>query len=357
MLRRALFIFLLLSASAGAQRVTLTFRNCADVADKTIQGMSGVTYTRVDDSYWVVLDNSNRIVKFQIKLAADGSIQSCKILGEVKLIQQKDFEGIAFTSPARNSVFLSDESPAIAEYPLSDGRPIRLIDVPGVFKQVVANQGFESLSLSPDGKALWTANERALAIDGNLKVMAEPMFATTRCRLQRFTLDGESIKPSGQFLYRTSGVHDIGGQIGLCDLVALPDGRLLSLERSAGKNLSDFYSVRTRIFLIDTKDATDITGPPYDAGLPKDDQTTRPVDKLLLYDGFVCDRDGENLEGLCLGPQLGPDQWAVIGVVDSTDGPMQVSQSRVVAFVLNLKAPATRPTTTHATTGKASADQ
>jgi hypothetical protein len=82
------------------------------------------------------------------------------------------------------------------------------------------------------------------------------------------------------------------------------------------------------------------------------------VDKLLLYDGFVCDRDGENLEGLCLGPQLAPDHFAIIGVVDSTDGPMQVSQSRVVAFVLNLKVPATRPaTTTSATTGKASADR
>jgi hypothetical protein len=337
--------------------VKLTFRGCVDVNDPSIQGMSGVTYTGIDDTYWVVLDNSNRIVKFQIKLAADGSIQSCKITGEVKLIQQKDFEGIAFTTPARNSVFLADESPAIAEYRLSDGRPIRLVDVPGVFRHVVANQGFESLSLSPDGKTLWTANERALAIDGNLKVMAEPMFATTRCRLQRFSIDGESIKPSGQFLYRTSGVHDIGGQIGLCDLVALRDGRLLALERSAAKNLSDFYSIRTRIFLIDTSHATDITGPPFDAGLPKDDQTTRPVDKFLLYDGLLCDQDGENLEGLCLGPPLGPDQWAVIGVVDSTDGPMHVSRSRLVAFALNLKAPATQPTTTKMTTGKAPADR
>ena len=355
MLRRALLIVFLFATFASAQRVTLNFRNCVDVADKTIEGMSGVTYTGVDDTYWVVLDNSNRVVKFQIKLAADGSIQSCKILGEVKLIQQKDFEGIAFTSAARNSVFLADESPGITEYRLSDGRPIRLVDVPGVFRHVVANQGFESLSLSPNGKTLWTANERALAIDGNLKVMAEPMFATTRCRLQRFTIDGESIKPSGQFLYRTSGVHDIGGQIGLCDLVALPDGRLLSLERSAAKNLSDFYSVRTRIFLINMKDATDLTGPPYEAGLPKDDQAIKPVAKTPLYDGILCDRDGENLEGLCLGPQPGPDRFSVIGVVDSTDGPMHVSQSRVVAFVLNLKAPpATRSSTT---TGKASADQ
>src|SRR5205823_14545431 len=131
------------------------------------------------------------------------------------------------------------------------------------------------------GKTLWTANERALTIDGNLGMMADPILSTTRVRLQKFDVAGDTIKPSAQFIYQTSGVHDWGGQIGLCDVVALPDGRLLALERSGAMNFQQVASIRTRIFLIDTKDATDISGPAFEAGI-KDDRTSRQVDKFPL---------------------------------------------------------------------------
>ena len=63
-----------------------------------------------------------------------------------------------------------------------------------------------------------------------------------------------------------------------------------------------------------------------------------------MFDGCVCDADGENLEGLCVGPSLGPDRWMVIGVVDNTDGGVGVSKPAVVSFELDLKAPpATQP--------------
>src|SRR5262249_35445528 len=159
----------------------------------------------------------------------DGSIRSAKVVAELRLPATADYEGIAYLA-ARNSLLVSDESPAdITEFSLPDGREIRRVDIPPVFKNVFPNQAFESLSLSPDGKTLWTANERALTIDGNSKLVADPILSTTRVRLQRFDVDGEKITPAAQFLYHTSGVHDWGGQIGLCDLAALPDGRLLAL--------------------------------------------------------------------------------------------------------------------------------
>ena len=74
------------------------------------------------------------------------------------------------------------------------------------------------------------------------------------------------------------------------------------------------------------------------------------VRKTLLWDGFVCDADGENLEGLCVGPALGPDKWAVLAVVDDTDGGLNLSRPAVVSFVLDLNAPAPPTTTTRATT-------
>jgi hypothetical protein len=299
------------------------------------------------------MDNADRLVRMRIDVGEDGTIRSVKVEGELRLPRKMDLEGVAF-DPRRRSLLVSDESPGIAEYQTGDGRLLRRIDVPEVFRRhVVPNQGFESLALSPDGKTLWTANERALAIDGNPKTDATPILVPTRVRLLRYDVreDG-AITPTKQFEYVTSGVHDWGGQIGLCDLVALPDGQLLALERSGAMNFRQEKSIRTRIFLIDVARAADVSGEAFAAGL-KDVRTSGQVggqvDKLLLFDGFVCAPRGQNLEGLCLGPRLGNDRWAIIGVVDSSDGPLRLSQSRVVTFELNLSAPATQPRapTTH----------
>ncbi len=126
-------------------------------------------------------------------------------------------------------------------------------------------------------------------------------------------------------------MHDLGGYIGLSDLVALPDGRLLALDRSAAEGITGDKSIRTRIFLVDTRGATDTSGSEYARGL--DDKPLREVTKTPLYDGFIFDDNGENLEGLCLGPQVGKNRWIVLGVVDDTDG-IHVSKTRLVAFEL-----------------------
>jgi hypothetical protein len=347
---------LLWAAAVTARGATLELRGCADLPENIVRGLSGIT--RVGDSniYWGAMDNSDRLVKLQIDLAGDASIRSARVVAEMRLPAKKDYEGIAYRA-GRDSVLVSDESPAITEISLPEGREIRRLDIPAVFKNIVPNQGFESLSLSPDGKMLWTANERALSVDGNTQLMANPILSTTRVRLVRFDVDGDSIKPSAQFLYRTSGVHDWGGQIGLCDLAALADGRLLALERSAAMNFHQVGSIRTRIFLIDvSRGATDISGEKFAAGI-KDDRAAGtaavvPVAKMLLFDDCVCEPRGQNLEGLCLGPSLGKDRWAVVGVVDNTDGVLHISHSRVLSFELDLNE-AKETARTHPSTGKA----
>jgi len=200
-------------------------------------------------------------------------------------------------------------------------------------RTTIRNQGFESLTITRDGKTLWTANERALLCDGNLRTPAEPFGSTTKVRLLRFELSEGEAKSRAQFVYQTSGVHDVGGQIGLCDLASLPDGRLLALERSAAQNLQGRKSIRTRIYVVDVAGATDVSGPEYRDGL-KDKPVTK-VSKSLLYDGFVFDDDGENVEGLCLGPQVQKGRYIVVGVVDDGEA-LHVSGRRLVAFELLL---------------------
>jgi hypothetical protein len=364
MVRRVLLIMLLLCAVAQAQRVTLTYRGCEHISLAAVQGLSGITYAG-QDQYYAVMDGSSTLVWLKIDCSGEGRIERASISLDNPLPDRRDYEGIAM-GPGGESIFVCDESPAITQFALPPKAPLRQLRLPEIFQHIVRNQGFESLTVTPDGKTLWTANERALKIDGNAETPADPITSTTRVRLLRCDITPTAIEPNEQYEYQTSGVHDWGGQIGLCDLVALPDGRLLALERSAAKNFSGVVSIRTRIFLVDVTRAMDISRPPFDKGLVG--HTPPQVRKTLLFDGFVCGEHGENLEGLCLGPRLGRSRWAVIGAVDSTDGGLNLSKSAIVSFELELAAapeprkpammpiaipatvPATIPTTMPATT-------
>jgi hypothetical protein len=325
----------LLLATPAAWSQTLVYRNFIALPDRSITGLSGIAYAGGRQHY-AIADNSDRIYPLNIELSQAGDVAKVEIARPMLLPRRGDFEGIAL-SATRDTVFLSDESPGITQHVLLGLREIRKLPVPEIFKNIVGNSGFESLTISPDGKTLWTANERALIVDGNPQTPATPILSVTRVRLQRYDLaaDGAAM-PREQFEYETSGVHDWGGQIGLCDLAALPDGRLLALERSAAQNFSGVSSIRTRIFLIDTAGATDISKPPFDKGLTDQPQPPVKVSKTLLYDGFVNDANGENVEGLCLGPALADDHFAILGIVDNTDGGLNVSTTGIVSFELDL---------------------
>lgn len=343
-MRHAAFILIvcLLAGAAHAQR--LTYRGCAPLPQKLAPGLSGITHAG-DDTYWGVLEWEARLVRLRIATRADdASIESVKIDRAIPMRKGSDYEGIAFAADRPDAVIVSTEAPEVVEVSLKDGRQVQAIPLPRIFQQVVKGQGLESLAYSADGNTLWAANERALTIDGNPQQPVTPFLSTTRVRLLRFEREGDTFEPVGQFEYQTGGVHGAAGQIGLCDLAALPDGRLLAMERSAAQGLSGNRSIRTRIYLADPEGATDVSQPPYNAGLVN--QSPVKVSKTLLFDGFVCDANGENLEGLCLGPELSPGRFAVVGVVDHTDGGVGVSSPAVVAFELDLDAPpATQPST------------
>ncbi len=348
-MRHAVFILValaLFTATSHAQR--LTYRGCERLMEQRAPGLSGMTHAG-DGAYWGMLEREAKLVRLRIATRADdGAIESVRIDRTVQMRKGADFEGVAFTPDRPDTIMVSTEAPEVIEVSLHDGRALRTLALPRIFQQIVPNQGLESLTYTPDGQTLWTANERALKIDGNPQQPITPFLSTTRVRLLRYDRKGDTFDPAAQFEYQTGGVHGAAGQIGLCDLAALPDGRLLSLERSAAQGLSGKKSIRTRIYLVDPTDATDISQPPFDAGLVN--QSPVKVAKTLLFDGFVCDADGENLEGLCVGPERSPGRFTILGVVDHTDGGVGVSKPAVVAFDLDLTAPATQPSSTQPST-------
>jgi hypothetical protein len=284
----------------------------------TVTGLSGVAYVgEVGGAhrFVAVMDNSNKLVEIDATLEDDGVPASAAIAGGVTLEDSRDFEGIAYTGAERGTVLLSEEgTPSIREYRLSDGTFVGAWETPAVFAARRDNFGWESLTGTRGGAVAWTANEEALTVDGPL---ATPSTGSV-VRLERY----EDGMPRAQFAYVTAPIHGLvisGSRSGVSDLVLLPSGRLMSLERSLALASPLFL---TRIYEIDFEGATEVSGV---AGLIGRSYT--PVGKRLLYSGGQT-----NLEGLCLGPRLAGGNWSMVGVVDDAD---PVSVNRLVAFELS----------------------
>lgn len=323
---------LVLSTSAFAAPLVVTPRGSMTLATPsavdqngqsfTITGMSGVVH-RGGTRFASVMDNSNRVVLIDVALNANASIASVSVAGGLTLAQSRDHEGICIGPACDGSYLASDETtgspavPALHEYDWDTGALLRTIDAPTVFQNARANFGFESLTRSPSGGIIWTANEEALTSDGPQSTQT----TGTIVRLQQWRVQGQEISPFRQFAYVTQPMHagmTSGARSGLVDLVALPDGRLLAMERSLAATFPPFQS---RIYEVDFSNATDVSGVPGLIG-----QTYTPVTKTLLWSGTA-----NNLEGLCLGPKLANGSWALVGIVDDAD---PLSNNTVVAFEL-----------------------
>jgi len=322
-----------MSPTASAEPLTLTFRGMSTLpaattdqhgAAFTITGLSGIS-RRAGNEFVAVMDNSNHLVRLNIALAADGSISTRSIIGGLMLAQSRDFEGIAVASPGltinSGSVFLAEEgTPAIHEFSLADGSLIRTLDTPPIFATRRANFGFESLTRRALTGDLWTANEEALSGDGPV---SSPSSGTT-VRLLQFLSSGANLVSGRQYAYTTEPLHGAvvnGARSGLSDLVVLPNGRMIALERSFALSSSGFF--QTRIYELDFSTAADVSG--IDTNLSV--TPVNPVVKRLLYQGSL-----GNLEGLCLGPRLpGVNHHALIGIIDDGD---PLSMNAIVSFEL-----------------------
>jgi hypothetical protein len=256
------------------------------------------------DRYYAVSDKLQAVFPLTIELQRPrGTIGAVAVQARIRLRGTSDLEGVVYDD---GSVWVSDETgPAIREYRLSDGAPLRALELPDVFRHIRNNLSLESLSMDPERAALWTANEEALTVDG--PVSSED--AGTVVRLQRFDRAGT---PNGQWAYRTDPLdgnlllpgRDIEAS-GVSDLVALPGGDLLVLERAYGAE-----GLRIRLYDVDFTGATDVGALSALAGA-----AYTPVRKTLLWQRTFPDL---NYEGAALGPRL--DDGAHSLVLISDDG-------------------------------------
>jgi hypothetical protein len=280
---------------------------------------SGVTYLGPGSGgprFAAVMDGGGSLLLFDLQIDAAGAPLGFANVSALTLNRTLDMEGI--TPATEATFFISEEGgPTVREFMWATGAQVRTLTPPPVFTQRRGNRGFESLTR--DDASLWTANEEALVPDGP----ASTPSAGTVVRVLR--VSAETGNALGQWAYIVDAMHGptipVGspGQSGLSDLVSLPGGRLIALERSLALASP---LLETRIYEVDLSAATDVSGFPALAGA-----TYTPAAKARLWTGDV-----GNMEGLALGPQLTGGSQLLVGVVDNGDG---LSANQVVTLRLS----------------------
>lgn len=312
-----------------------------------VGGLSGCTPEESTGRTLVVSDDRDQPRVFDLDIHVEGDGLSVAVAAVVRIQDREagapgpqliDMEGIALAGPGAwliSSEGRQDRSapvpPAITRHGL-DGALLGRFVVPDAFlpapagadpRGVPANQAFESLTRTPDGRVV-TASEGPLAQDG-----AAPGFGeSASVRLLEYVPQAATWRPGRQFAYALSPVALPDGfgpstlSTGVSELLALDDDRFLVLERSyvaerAGARRG--VSV-VRLFEVSLRDADDVSGL-----WSLRDRAVRPLAKRLVLDlGTLAPRLAvelptlENFEAMCRGPRL-PDGSATLLLISDNN--------------------------------------
>lgn len=363
----ALLSFFLTNFTGGAVEISgiqfigqATLKTGTTFQNTELGGLSGITYDAKNNLYYAISDDRSqkapaRFYTFRIDLSkgklSQGGVSPVAVTTLFNNKNQTfpnasiDPEGIALTS--RSTVFISSEgdadrliNPFIKEFALSSGQEIQSLPISSKFlptkdkKQGTRNNlAFESLTITPDEKYLFTATENALIQDG---AEARPKVGTPS-RILQYNLS--TLQAEKEYLYPTEPVTPLVNlsnkfSSGIPDLHALDDkGNFLSIERSF-TGLGFLVS----LYQISLDGATDISS--IDSLLATDIKTIKPVQKKLLFDLRKLDVAIDNIEALTLGPILPDGQRALILVSDNNF--QQLQRTQFLAFKLDIESPIRR---------------
>lgn len=229
-----------------------------------------------------------------------------------------------------------------------DGRPAGEFAVPAYFNPtgsagglaegdmgVYNNLAFESVAITPDGKTLWTMTENGLAQD------SLPATVNRGSRSRMLSFDLETGKPGAEYVYDVSPLPfpparagDFGTN-GVPDMLALSAHEFLVIERAfavgaqtpgIAAQTGQPTSNSIRIFRIDTRGATDVSGWPSIKG-----REVGPVKRTLVLDlSTLTNDDGsvlalDNIEGMTLGPLVDGKRTLIL-ISDNNFNPAQFTQ-------------------------------
>lgn len=312
------------------------------------EGLSAIAW-QGDDHYLAVGDEHACLHRLTVQVdPKTGRVLGAKFGAPVRLtdslgvpipdiISGKDREGLAL-EPATESVWIANEwtgadvhHPSVAKHDIKTGRMLALVRTDSdsllqVFGRIRYNLGFESLTRKFDGSGYWTANEGPLLVD------SRRVTDSTGAVVRLLSFDG-AMHPAAQYAYRidsfsrriSSPFFLAGSEVnGLSELAALPDGRLLALERAFAGDSTGAANFRDRIYLVDTAGATDVSRGDLAGGL--NERTYTPARKTMLWEmnsGFT----NSNFEGMTLAGRLDDGAQLLLLIADNDKGRSQALYS------------------------------
>ena len=388
---RILFSCLLVCAATVAQAgpLTATYLGQQIVPSgtpfegTTVGGLSGIDYDATSQRYFAISDDRsqfnparfyslsldlNQFVRSGTPGMAGVAFNSVTTIGQsgggAFALNTVDPEGLRYRS-ATNTLVWSNEgqraaaglqNPTVREMAL-DGSYLRDFAVPSYYNPVGSaagtapadtgiynNLAFESLTVSTDGRTLYTATENGLAQDS----LPATVSGGSRSRILSF--DMATGAAGAEYAYDVGPVvlppNPAGGFAtnGLTDLLAIGDREFIAIERSFAVGAATPGTPVTgnsiALYHVDARAATDISGISDLTGI-----NLTPVTKTLLLDLSTLKNDDgstlalDNIEGLTLGPVVNGSQTLIL-VSDNNFSATQFTQ-----FVALQIAPVPEPET------------
>ncbi|MBW4674419.1 MAG: phytase [Desmonostoc geniculatum HA4340-LM1] len=337
-----------------------------------VGGLSGVTYDAVNNRYYAISDarsDTNGLARLYtftggIEVNFTNVTPLKDSTGNFFTAFSLDPEGIALTN--NGTVFISSEgevrpdlgasrvsNPFIKEFSLTTGQEVRSLLIPSKFLPVVQdtnnngvidagdtqtsgvynNLAFESLTITPDQKTLFTATENALFQDG----LRASLASGSRSRILQYNL--VTGQPEKEYLYITDALAQppVGiaeapnpstafADNGLVDLLAIDNrGTLLALERSFAQGVGNTI----KIYEVSLQGATDISF--YDSlnNLSAEQLAAiAPTQKRLLLNlnDLNLPNGTDNIEGIAFGPKLADGRQSIVLVSDNNFNNSQFTQ-------------------------------
>jgi hypothetical protein len=356
-----------------------------DGVDVPFGGISGLAYDTANNRYYGISDDRSQFgaARFYTlnldpnTLATTGvNITGVTTLkdtsGKTFGLNTLDPEGIAFTG--KGTVFVASEGevnpaadrvtdPFVKEFSLTTGQEVRSLVLPTKFlpkftdtnqngvidsgdsqiSGIRNNLAFESLTITPDQKTLYTATENALLQDGDKTTIN----SGSNNRIIQYNLTTGAAEK--EYLYIADAIAKAPNPAtpladsGLVDLLAIDDrGTFLALERSfaAGQGIT------IKVYEVNIQGATDIrniesltalTANQLNAIAPTQKRLVLDLDTLKLPNSDGNHPNGtDNIEGISFGPKLADGRQSIVLVSDNNFGATQFTQVLSLGLDLNL---------------------
>ncbi|MFI1762245.1 esterase-like activity of phytase family protein [Streptomyces sp. NPDC020800] len=220
-------------------------------------------------------------------------------------------------TPTGTLLITSETEPSVRRYS-RDGKILDRLPVPSSLQvapagRATGNQTFEGLTLLPGGRTLLASMEYAISGD-----------STGIVRFQTWTRHHGRFELAAQYAYRT----DAG--LGVPEVQATPDGRLLVLERGFTAGVGN----TVRLYQADLRHATDTGGIENLTGQPG----VRLIRKTLLTDIATCPSLGatarqpqpnpllDNIEGMTITGRDRTGRLKVLLVSDDNQNAAQTTR-------------------------------